>query len=88
MKEIHPIKAGVTLGAVVGAWHLLWSVLVGFGWAQHLIKFVLWMHFIQPIFVVQPFSLSIAALLVIVTSIVGFVVAFVFSLLWNRLHLH
>ncbi len=52
-----------------------------------LISIVLWMHFIQPIYVVRPFNLSLAAVLVVITSIVGFVVAFVFSRIWNKPHL-
>jgi hypothetical protein len=62
--------------------------LVALGWAQPVIDFVFWMHFIQPVFVIRPFSLSAAAALIVFTSVVGFVMAFLFALLWNRLHRH
>jgi hypothetical protein len=88
MRAIHPIKAGVTLGALVGGWHLCWSLLVAVGWAQPLINFIFWMHFIQPVYVIRPFNLGIAVVLVVVTSAAGFLLAYVFSLIWNRLHLH
>ena len=85
---INPLKAGVTFGALLGGYHLCWSLLVALGWAQPLIDFVFWMHFIQPVFVIRPFSLSAAAALIVFTSVVGFVMAFLFALLWNRLHRH
>lgn len=86
MKPIHPIKAGVTVGVLLGGWHLTWAILVAFGWAQPLIDFLFWMHFIRPVYVVTPFHPGIATILVVVTSAAGFVVAWLFSFLWNRIH--
>jgi hypothetical protein len=83
---INPLKSGVTLGALLGGYHFCWSLLVALGWAQPLIDFVLWMHFIQPVFVIRPFSLPAAAALIVFTFIVGFVLAFLFAVLWNKLH--
>lgn len=83
---IDPIKAGVTFGALLGAWHFFWALLVSLGWAQPLIDFVFWMHLIQPVFVIRPFSLAAAAVLVTFTSVVGFITGLFFGLLWNRLH--
>ena len=86
MRAIDPFKAGMVLGALMGCWHFLWGVLVAVGAAQTLIDFVLWMHFIKPIYVVAPFNFWTAAVLIVATTIVGFALAFVFGLLWNRLH--
>jgi hypothetical protein len=86
MRAIDPIKAGLALGAVIAAWHLLWALLVAIGWAQPVIDFIFWMHFIKPVYVVGPFDAGTAAVLVIVTFFLGFVPAFVFALLWNRFH--
>jgi hypothetical protein len=83
---INPLKAGVTFGALLGACHFFWALMVAFGRAQPLLDFVFWMHFIQPVLVVRPFSLSAAAALVVFTFIIGFVLAFLFAVLWNRLH--
>jgi len=87
MKAIHPVKAGLTLGALIGGWHLCWASLVALGWAQPFIDFIFWMHFIQPVYVVGPFVAARAVMLVAVTSGVGFVVGYVFALLWDKLHL-
>ncbi len=86
MKAIDPLKAGLALGGVLGGFHLCWSLLVATGWAQALMDFIFWVHFIKPVYTVEPFSAGIAAMLVMVTSFVGFLLAFVFGLLWNRLH--
>jgi hypothetical protein len=48
--------------------------------------FVFWMHHIQPVFVIRPFSLTAAAALIVFTSIAGFVIALLFAVLWNKLH--
>ena len=83
---VNSIKIGITLGALLGVTHLLWALTVALGWAQPLMDFVFWMHFIRPLYVIQPFSLSTAIILVVVTSVTGFVIAFVFGVIWNRLH--
>jgi hypothetical protein len=83
---INSIKAGITFGALLGVSHLSWAMLVALGWAQPLMDFVFWMHFIRPVYVIQPFSPSAAVVLIIVTTVTGFVIAFVFGVIWNRLH--
>ena len=83
---INPLKAGVTFGALLGSYHVCWAILVALGWAQPLVDFVFWMHFIQPVFVVRPFNLAAAATLIVFTSIAGFISALLFALLWNILH--
>ena len=83
---ISPIKAGLVLGAVIGLWHLTWSLLVASGWAQPFIDFVFWMHFIKPVYVVEPFNLGTATILVAVIAAIGFVIGCVFAVLWNWFH--
>ena len=86
MRAIDPIKSGLVLGTLMGGLHLVWALLVAVGWAQAILNFVLWMHFIKPIYLVEPFDIGTAALLVVVTAFVGFVIAFLFGMLWNHLH--
>ncbi len=83
---INSVKAGLALGALMGVWHLCWSILVALGWAQPVIDFVFWMHFIKPVYVVGAFDPAIAAVLIVITSLTGFVFGWLFALLWNRLH--
>ena len=86
MTRIHVGKAGIVLAAVLAVWHLCWSALVALGWAQPVIDFVFWMHFIKPIYVIEPFGIARAAILVAVTAGVGFVIGSIFALIWNGLH--
>ena len=83
---IDPFRSGFVLGAVVGLWHLSWSLLVAFGWAQPFIDFIFWMHFIKPVYVVQDFTSTTAVILVVLTTLMGFVVGWIFGTLWNWLH--
>lgn len=86
MGNISPNKAGLALAALLGGWHLTWSLLVALGLAQPLIDFLFWIHFIKPVYVIEPFEIVRAAILVLVTAGIGYVTGFAFGLLWNRLH--
>ena len=79
-------KAGLVLGALMAGWQLCWSALVALKLAQPVIDFVFWMHFIKPIYVIEPFEILRAAILFIVTAGVGFLVGSVFALIWNAVH--
>lgn len=56
------------------------------GWAQAVIDFVFWMHFMKPLLVVGPFNASTALVLIGITASMGYATGFVFGLGWNRLH--
>jgi hypothetical protein len=86
MSTISPIKSGLVLGSVIGVWHLVWSLMVAVGWAQALIDFVFWMHFIKPVYVIEAFNPTTAIVLVVVTSAIGFVLGAVFAVFWNWFH--
>jgi hypothetical protein len=83
---IDPVRTGLALGALIALSHLSWSILVAFGWAQPFIDFVFWMHFLKPPYVVQSFNLATAAILLVVTLSLGFVIGSIFAVLWNWIH--
>lgn len=83
--KIDTVRTGLVLGGVMAVWHFFWSVLVAAGLAQPVIDFVFWMHFIKPVYVVESFAIGRAAILVVVTGVLGFSVGAVAALLWNSL---
>jgi hypothetical protein len=83
---LSPQKSGLVFGALLGGWHLIWAIIVAAGWSQSLIDFIFWMHFLNPVLVVEPFSIGRAIVLVLVTAAIGYFIGFAGSVLWNRFH--
>jgi hypothetical protein len=79
-------KTGLVFGLMLGGWHTLWAALVAFGCAQTLLNFVLWLHFIKPIYVIDEFHIRIAVGLIAITATIGYVLGFIAALLWNAIH--
>ncbi len=79
-------KTGLMVGAFLGLWHLLWSILVALNLAQPLLDFVYWMHFLNNPFTVGPFNVVTALVLIVVTSAVGYVIGWVLAWIWNKVH--
>jgi hypothetical protein len=86
MDQISPNRAGLVLGALLGGWHLLWSLLVALGVAQPLIDFLFWIHFIKPVYVIESFAFGRAAILVLVTASIGYLMGVAFGMIWNRVY--
>jgi len=86
MQKMSPVKTGLTVGLVIGLWHVVWAALVASGWAQAVVDFVFWIHFYKPILKVERFDFGIATLLVAITSLFGFAVGAVAASVWNRVH--
>ena len=86
MTSMSPNKVGLVLGVFLGVWHSLWALLVALGWAQTVLDFVFWMHFLKPAYVVGSFDGSTALVLIGITASIGYATGFVFGVLWNRLH--
>jgi hypothetical protein len=85
MSYLGPQKSGLVLGALLGGWHLAWAIVVAAGWGQPLIDFIFWLHFLKPVFVVEPFAIGRALALVAVTAAIGYVIGLLGAVLWNRL---
>jgi len=87
MMTVHPHRAALIVAILLGGWHLMWSILVAVGWAQPLIDFIFWIHFIRPVYVIERFNLGIALLLIAVTAGIGYAIGWSFAVLWNKLKL-
>ena len=85
MRHLNPSKAAISVGAVVGAWHLMWVTLVAIGVAKAVMDFVLNLHFIQLNYTLAPFAISTAAMLVGLTFATGALFGLLFALVWNWL---
>jgi len=86
MVTIRPDRTALILAILLGSWHLVWALLVAAGWAQPLIDFIFWIHFVKPVYVIQKFNIGIALLLVGITAAIGYVIGWIFATLWNKLH--
>lgn len=83
---ISPHKLGLVLATFIGGWHIVWSVLVLLGWAQSLLNFVFWLHFIAPPYEVGLFVPWRAMMLVAVTTTIGYVFGRALGAIWNWVH--
>ncbi len=84
MKEkLHPHKVGLALGVFAGLGHVVWSLLVAMGYAKPLVDWLLSLHFVSVSYSLASFDLTNAAVLVVVAAVWGYVVGYVFSLVWN-----
>ena len=71
-----------------GGIHLLWALLVASGFAQPVMDFVFWLHFIRPVYVIEGFDVARAAGFgpAVLTGAIGYAMGVAFALLWNQLH--
>lgn len=82
--QLKPQHVGVVLGTLLGGMHAAWSLLVALGLAKPLLDFILGVHFLKIPHEIAPFDFGTAALLVIITSLIGYVVGYLGAALWNK----
>lgn len=82
----NPNKVGLVFAIILGGWHLVWSVLVVTGLGQAIYDFILWAHMLHVAIKVGPFDLVASLTLIVVTAIFGYIIGYMASLVWNRLH--
>ncbi len=81
------MRTGITVAAVSAVWHTCWLVLVATNTAQHVSDAMFRLHFIEPPYLIGPFHLDIALTLLVISSGGGFVLGYLFALIWNSLFL-
>ncbi|MFH1233415.1 MAG: hypothetical protein V1649_02065 [Patescibacteria group bacterium] len=79
-------KVALVVGSFVGLFHLVWGLLIAFGFAQSLLDFIYSLHSLNNPFSVMSFDLTRIIGLIIVTFLVGYVFGYIFAMLWNKFH--
>lgn len=79
-------KVGLTTGAIIGGWHVVWSLLVFLGWGQALYDFILWAHMIHLQITIGPFDALASVVLILVTTMFGYAAGYLGAAVWNRAH--
>lgn len=79
-------KVAMITGLLVGGMHLVWALIVASGLAQLLLDFIYGLHFLNNPFTVNPFDLTNAIILVIFTTVVGYIVGWAGTWLWNKVY--
>lgn len=85
MIKTDPVRVGVILGLALVLFHAGWAVLVAVGWAQEVMDFVFWVHFIAPVYHVEPFVISQAFALFTFVFLAGLIFGTAGGWLWNRI---
>lgn len=84
MQKINKNSAGIAVGLFFGLAHLGWAILVAINLAKPFMDWILGLHFMTLKYTMNPFSIVTALLLVIVTFVVGYVIGWCLSALWNK----
>ncbi|MFM1807186.1 MAG: hypothetical protein RL212_1445 [Pseudomonadota bacterium] len=77
-------KTSVIGGFCLASLHFCWALLVALGLAQPLMDFIFKLHMLNSPFLVQPFSLSLAAGLIGITFLIGCFYGAVFYFIKRR----
>ncbi len=81
--EINKNQIGLTLGSVFAILHAAWVVIVGIGLGQSLADWLHSVHFLSDSVAITGFSLGAALIGIITAFISGYVLGWLFAVLWN-----
>jgi hypothetical protein len=81
-------KVGLALGGLLAGLHALWALAVALvpQLLQNLLDWVFKIHFLEPYLKIIAFNIADAALLVIATFVIGYVLGWLFAFAWNWSH--
>jgi len=86
MNKVNNHKVGLAFGGTLGIWHAIWALMVFIGIAKPFLDWILSLHFLSFQYSIQPFNFLSALMLVIVTGVIGYIMGFICSWLWNLVH--
>jgi len=78
-------RLGVVMAVVMAGWHAVWGLLMAGGLGQRVMDLVFRLHGLKSDVVLEPFDAGMAALLVVATGVLGYVMGAVAGLVWNGL---
>lgn len=82
---VNPLRVGIIFGLFLALVHAAWAGLVAIGWAQPVMDFIFWAHFITPPYHIEPFETGRAAMLIVLVLAIGTVFGALGGMLWNFL---
>ncbi|MDD5192467.1 MAG: DUF5676 family membrane protein [Candidatus Nanoarchaeia archaeon] len=85
--KLDKCKIGLIVGIFFAVVHAVWAILVGVipGVLQNFLDWIFNLHFLEPVWILTSFNLLNAVMLVIITFICGYIIGWVFALIWNCL---
>ena len=84
--RVHNHNVGLVFAALFGGFHLVWEILVFSGLGQRLVDFIFWAHMIHLPIIIGPFETSAAAILLVFTSGMGYIIGTCAGTAWNFVH--
>lgn len=83
--KLNEHTTGIIVGAFAGVMHAIWSLFVAGGFAQTFLNWIFGLHFLANPYRVMPFDITTAITLVVVTSLVGYALGWIFASIWNSI---
>lgn len=83
--KFNPFQVGIYCGVVFAVVHAIWALMVFLGWASPFMTFVLGLHFLSNPYMIAPFSLGNALMLVVFVFVIWFILGYVGTIYWNRM---
>jgi hypothetical protein len=76
-------RVGLTLGVTCAIVHLIWVIIIGLGYGQRALDWVMGVHFIATPTMVGHFRIITAIGLVVAAFVGGYIIGWLFSTVWN-----
>lgn len=80
---IKPKQLGLTLGIFFAVIHAIWALIVGLGYGQKFLSWIMSMHFMGAPMMIGGFTFGKAFVLIAVTFIAGYIFGWLFAVIWN-----